>query len=93
MIPKNRAPSTPGEILREEFLVPMKMTQAALAEKMGVPIQRVNLILNDKRAITAETALLLAKAFEASPQFWLNLQNNYDLWIAQQKLERGGRSA
>ena len=64
------------------------MTQQTLASKMGVPLQRVNTLLNGKRGITAETALLLAKSLETSPQFWMNLQSNYDLWRAQQELSK-----
>ncbi len=74
MIPKNRRPTSPGEVLREEFLGPMKMTQGDLAERMGVPIQRINLLINKQRAVTAETAILLAKALGTAPEFWMNLQ-------------------
>ena len=56
VIPRKRRPVSPGEVLREEFLLPMKMTQADLAERMGVPLQRINLLTNEKRAVTAETA-------------------------------------
>jgi antitoxin HigA-1 len=91
MLPKNRPPTPPGEVLAEEFLAPRGMTQGQLAEQMGVPIQRVNLIVNGRRAITAETALLLARVFETSPEFWLNLQMAWDLWHARQELE--GRAA
>ena len=79
MIPKNRRPTSPGEILREEFLTPRKMIQGDLAGRMGVPIQRINLLVNDKRAVTAETAILLAKALGTSPEFWTNLEAQRDL--------------
>ncbi len=79
MIPKNRRPTSPGEILREEFLTPRKMTQGDLAGRMGIPIQRINLLVNDKRAVTAETAILLAKALGTSPEFWTNLEAQRDL--------------
>lgn len=85
MLPKHRRPVSPGEILLEEFLKPNNMTQTTLAERMGVPIQRVNTLINGKRGVTAETALLLAKIFDTTPQFWMNLQNNVDLWEAQQR--------
>ena len=86
MLPKHRAPTHPGEILLEEFLKPTGMTQTTLAEKMGVPIQRVNTLINAKRDVTAETALLLSRVFENSPQFWMNLQTAYDLWHAERKM-------
>jgi addiction module HigA family antidote len=88
MLPKNRPPTPPGEVLLEEFLKPADMTQTALAERMGVPVQRVNLLIKGKRAVTAETALLLAKVFATSPEFWMNLQARWDLWHARRELER-----
>lgn len=88
MIPKYRSPTHPGEILDEEFLRPLGMTQQALADKMGVPIQRVNTIISGKRGVTAETAILLARVFETSPQFWMNLQTNFDLWKAERELAK-----
>jgi antitoxin HigA-1 len=86
MLPTNRPPTSPGEVLLEEFLKPLGMTQLALAEKMGVPVQRVNTLVNGKRGITAETAVLLARTFDTSPEFWMNLQTSCDLWAAQRKL-------
>jgi addiction module HigA family antidote len=88
MLPKHRAPTHPGEILLEEFLKPTGMTQTTLAEKMGVLIQRVNTLINGKRDVTAETAILLARTFKTTPQFWMNLQTAWDLWHAQQKMGR-----
>ena len=88
MLPKNRAPTHPGVILEEEFLKPLGMSQVALAAKMGVPIQRVNTIISGKRGVSAETALLLARVFENTPQFWMNLQVNVDLWEARRELEK-----
>lgn len=90
MLPKNRPPASPGEILLEEFLKPMEMTQSALADRMGVPVQRINGIVQDRRAVTAETAVLLSRALGTSEQFWMNLQTNYDLWHAHQKLAKHG---
>ncbi len=88
MLPTNRAPSTPGEILLEEFLKPMGITQLALAAKLGVPIQRVNSLIKGRRAVTADTAWKLADQFKMSPQFWMNLQTNYDLWLARQQQQK-----
>ncbi|MFT3893682.1 MAG: HigA family addiction module antitoxin [Anaerolineales bacterium] len=79
MLPKNRIPTHPGEILLEEFLVPMNVSQVAFAEHIGVPTQRVNEIVRGKRGITPETAWLFAEALGTSPEFWLNLQTNFDL--------------
>ena len=79
MIPRNRIPPHPGEILLEEFLVPMDLTQAALAKHLDIPTQRVNEIIKGKRGVSPETAWLLSQAFGTSPEFWLNLQNNFDL--------------
>jgi addiction module antidote protein, HigA family len=79
MLPENRIPTHPGEILLEEFLVPMNVSQVAFAAHIGVPVQRVNEIIRGKRGITPETAWLFAQALGTSPEFWLNLQSNYDL--------------
>lgn len=87
MIPRNRKPTHPGEILREEFLKPMEMSQVELAKKMGVPIQRVNTLINGKRDVTAETAILLARALKTSSEFWMNLQVAYDLYEAMRSME------
>ena len=92
MVPKNRRPTSPGEILREEFLAAKKLTQGDLADLMGVPIQWINLLVNDKRAVTAETAILLARALGTTPEFWMNLQTKCDLWDAQRNL-REARTA
>jgi addiction module HigA family antidote len=90
MIPKHRPPSSPGEILLEEFLKPKGITQTAMAEKMGVPLQRVNTLVNGKRAVTAETAILLSEILGTSPEFWLNLQMKCDLYDAQQRRRAAG---
>jgi len=79
MIPENRAPAHPGEILREEFLLPLGVSQVALAAHLGVPVQRVNEIVRGKRGVTPDTAWLLAQAFGTTPEFWVNLQTTYDL--------------
>jgi addiction module HigA family antidote len=80
MLMTKRKPATPGEILTEEFLEPMALTQGALAEAMGVPRKHVNELCNDRRAVTAPTALILARVFGNSPEFWLNIQRRTDLW-------------
>ena len=79
MLPENRIPTHPGEILLEEFLIPMNISQVAFAAHIRVPVQRVNEIVRGKRGITPETAWLFAEALGTSPEFWLNLQSNYDL--------------
>ncbi|MBA2533597.1 MAG: HigA family addiction module antidote protein [Rubrobacter sp.] len=81
-IPKDRAPTPPGEMLREEFLKPLGMTQAELAERIRVPYVRINELVNGKRRVTPSTALRLAKAFGTSPDFWLNGQLALDLYRA-----------
>jgi len=82
-IPTNRQPTHPGEMLLEEFLSPMGLTQRELAEAIHVPYQRVNEIVNQRRGITPATALRLAKFFGMSADFWLNLQLRWDLYQAQ----------
>jgi len=79
MLPKKRTPTHPGEILLEEFLIPMGLTQVKLAEHIGVPVQRINEVVRGKRGITPETAWLLSQTFGTTPQLWINLQTNYDL--------------
>ena len=79
MLPNNRVPTHPGEILREEFLTPLGLSQVSFAAHIGVPVQRVNEIVRGKRGITPDTAWLFAEALGTSPEFWLNLQTNYDL--------------
>lgn len=78
-------PVHPGEILHEEYLVPLGMSANALAQAIGVPANRVSAIVAGKRSVTADTALRLARAFETSPEFWLNLQQAYDLRLAEQE--------
>lgn len=88
MAPKKIPPIHPGEILLEEFLTPMGISQNRLALDIGVPARRINEIVLGKRRVTADTALRLGKYFGMSPQFWLGLQMDYDLDIAEDKLER-----
>jgi antitoxin HigA-1 len=87
MVPTNRPPNHPGRVLLEEFLIPMGISQVELAQQMGVPIQRINTFVNGKRSCSAETALLLSKILKTTPEFWLNLQNACDLYVAQSKLQ------
>ena len=77
---------TPGEILAEEFLKPMRLSQYRLAKDIGVPPRRINEIVNGQRAITADTALRLGRFFGMAPEFWLNLQSHYDLEQEQERL-------
>lgn len=83
-IPTHRAPTHPGEMLLEEFLIPMGITQRQLAEAIRVPYQRINEIVNQRRGVTPSVALRLAKFFGVSPDFWMNLQLRWDLYHAQQ---------
>jgi antitoxin HigA-1 len=87
MIPKHREPTHPGEILLEEFLEPMEMSQVTLSEKTGISLQRINTLINGKRGMTAETAVLLSRVFKTSPEFWMNLQVACDLYEAQHRLK------
>ena len=82
-IPKNRTATHPGEMLLKEFLIPMELTQKQLADAIKVPFQRVNQIVSGKRGITPSTALRLAKYFDMSAGFWLNLQMKCDLQAAE----------
>ena len=82
MLETKRKPATVGEILVAEFIRPMGLTQAALAEAMGVPRKHVNELCNDRRTVTAPTALILARVFGNSADFWLNVQRRVDLWTA-----------
>lgn len=79
MLPNNRIATHPGVILQKEFLEPLGLTQRALAAHIGVPVQRINEIIRGKRGISPETAWLLSQALGTTPEFWLNLQANYDL--------------
>ena len=83
-IPTHRTPTHPGEMLLEEFLKPMGITQRELANAINVPYQRVNEIINGKRGITPSTALRLAKVFGVSADFWMNIQLRWDLYFAKE---------
>ncbi len=81
-----RRPTTPGEILREEFLAPLGMTQKSLADHLGCDVKVVNRIVNGRAAVTAEMALRLGSALRTSPEFWLNAQKAVDLYEAAARL-------
>ena len=88
MLPKNRRPTPPGEILRYEFLEPLNLSQQQLADAIGVTRVRINEIILGKRSITPDTALRLAKFFNTTPNFWIGLQNSVDMWNALQTHKR-----
>ena len=83
---KKLPPLHPGEVLREEFLVPLKMSPGALAKTCGVPRTRIERLAGEKIGVTADTALRLSKAFGTTPELWLNLQNVYDVETARKKI-------
>lgn len=85
MLPDNRVPTHPGEVLQEGFLTPMGLTQVAFARHIGVPTQRINEIVRGKRGVTPETAWLFAQALGTTPEFWLNLQTQHDLAVNRPK--------
>lgn len=89
MTTKKLQPIHPGEVLREEFINPMGMSQREFAEKIGVTHTRLNQVVNEKRSITADTALRLSKALGTTAEFWMNLQTRYDL--DQTRDESGSR--
>ncbi len=88
MLPRHRIATHPGEILLQQFLEPMGLTQAELARALAIPLNRVNELVRGKRGITPETALLLAGYFKNSPEFWMNLQTAHDLTLALQEMRR-----
>jgi len=83
MLPKNRIPTHPGEILLKDFLEPMNITQVQFAKHLNISVQRVNEIIRGKRGITPDTAWLFSKAFGNSPEFWINLQTQHDLTLTK----------
>ena len=80
MLPRNRRPTPPGEILRYEFLMPLGLSQKELAEALGITRVRLSEIIRGKRAITPDTAYRLARFFDTTPEFWLGLQTDVSLW-------------
>ncbi len=91
MLMTKRKPASVGEILNKEFLAPLALTQTKLAEAMGLPRKHVNELCMDRRAITADTALILARVFGNTADFWLNTQRRIDLWEALGSPERAAR--
>ena len=87
-VPTHRTPTHPGEMLLEEFLIPMGLTQRELANAIHVPYQRVNDLVNGRRGMTSSTALRLSKYFGTTPAFWMNLQLRWDLYFTKQKEQR-----
>src|SRR4051812_41730186 len=83
---KQLAPMHPGEVLREEFLIPLEMSAGALAKACGVPRTRIERLANEETGVTADTALRLARAFGTTTALWLNLQNDYDVQIAEREI-------
>ena len=83
---KQLAPMHPGEVLREEFLVPLEISAGALAKACGVPRTRIERLANEETGITADTALRLGKAFRTTAALWLNLQNDYDILMAERQI-------
>lgn len=91
MLMTARKPATVGEILTEEFMEPLDLTQGALAEAMGVQRKHVNELCGNRRNVTAATALILARVFGNSPEFWLNVQRRNDLWTIMNTPEERAR--
>ena len=89
-LPTQRPPTHPGEMLLEEFLKPLGITQSAFAVRLGVSFPRLNEIINSKRGVTPDTALRLAQVTGMSADFWLGLQQDYDLWHAMRSKEASG---
>jgi addiction module HigA family antidote len=90
MLPTHRPPTSPGEILLEEFLKPLGLSQVEAAQRMGIPLNRLNEVIRGRRGITANTALRLARLLNTSAEFWMNLQIGCDLYWASQELEPAG---
>jgi len=91
MLMTARKPDSVGRILVEEFIAPLGVTQGQLAEAMGVPRKHVNELCNDRRSVTVDTAVILGRVFDTSPEFWLNIQTRGDLWNAMNDPERAER--
>jgi antitoxin HigA-1 len=88
MLPTHRIAAHPGQILSEEFLRPLRISQTDLARALRIPLNRVNELVRGKRGITPETALLLAGYFQNSPEFWMNLQTAHDLTVARREMPK-----
>ncbi len=88
MLPKKRPPTHPGEMLLKEFLEPLAITQKDFANHLGWTYPRLNEIVNGRRGVSADSSLAFADAFKMEPEFWLNLQRDWDLWHANQKRKK-----
>lgn len=88
MVPMRRRPTSPGEILREEFLIPLKLTQKQLADHIGCDFKVINRIVNQKAQVTPKLAIKLAAAFSTTPDFWLNAQKMVDIYNASRQIKR-----
>lgn len=88
MSPKKTQPIHPGEILLEEFLIPLELSQYRLAKDINVPARRINEIVHGQRSVSADTALRLGRYFQTTPQFWLNLQTHFDIEVTKDKLPK-----
>jgi addiction module HigA family antidote len=88
MLPKNRQPTHPGEIIRYEYLDELNMTQQQLADSIGITRVRLNEIILGKRSVTPDTAFRLAKFFNTTPEFWIGLQTNFDMWNTLQSRKK-----
>jgi addiction module HigA family antidote len=85
-----RPPTPPGEMLLEEYLRPANLTQSSAAERMEIPLNRLNEIIRGRRAITADTAIRLGRLLKMSPEFWMGIQADWDLWHAAHAMRRAG---
>lgn len=88
VMPRMRKPTSPGEILREEFLIPLALTQKQLADHLGCDVKVVNRLVNGRTSVTAEMALKLGATFRTTPGFWLNAQKAVDLYEAARRLKK-----
>ncbi|MBZ5571087.1 MAG: HigA family addiction module antidote protein [Acidobacteriia bacterium] len=89
-LPKGRIATHPGEVLLEEYIKPLGLTQATLAKELGISTNRLNELVREKRGITADTALRLARRFKTSPELWMNLQSAYELTAARASMAVAG---
>ena len=91
-LPKNRPPTHPGEMLLEEFLKPLDLSQAEAARRLKIPLNRLNELIKGRRGMTPDTALRLGELFKVSPEFWMSLQAGWDLWHAQRARKTSGQA-
>ena len=91
-LPQHRPPTHPGEMLLEEFLKPLNLSQAEAARRLKMPLNRLNELIKGKRGITPDTALRLSELFKASPELWMNLQAAWDLWHAREDRKARGEA-